>query len=161
MKRKKRPFYICLLVLFQEMFSEGVIFAVTHLLTRCKSQYIIGIKFGKTATMFSQEWVPWGEKSEKLCRRRRFIFLTRNLTAVEFEPQCNAVLPRLRSDSYEAGQDRLWDPIENHLCGVSVGMENLCRERNRQNWMILHYNGCRDFPLLLWTGRAEGTVSDT
>lgn len=44
------------------MFSDGVIFAVTHLLTRCKSQYITGIKSGRTATVFSQGWVPGGEK---------------------------------------------------------------------------------------------------
>lgn len=65
------------------------------------------------------------EMSEKLHRTRHFSFLTRNLTAVKLEPQCNAVLPRLRSDSYEAGQDRLWDPIENHLRGISISMENL------------------------------------
>lgn len=65
------------------------------------------------------------EKSEKLYRGRRFIVLTRDLTAVELEPQRDAVLPRLRSDSYEAGQDRLRDPIENNLRGISVGVENL------------------------------------
>lgn len=53
------------------------------------------------------------------------LHLTRNLTTVKLEPQCNAVLPCLRSDSYEAGQDRLWDPIEDHLRGVNIGMENL------------------------------------
>lgn len=71
------------------------------------------------------------EKSEKLYRGRRVVFLTRDLTAVELEPQRNAVLPRLRSDSYEAGQDRLRDPVEDHLRGISIGMENLCIERER------------------------------
>lgn len=65
------------------------------------------------------------KKSEKLRRKRCLLFLTRDLTAVKLEPQRDAILPRLRSDSYEAGKDRLWDPIENHLHGISVGMENL------------------------------------
>ena len=73
-----------------------------------------------------------------------FVFLTRDLTAVKLEPQRDAVLPRLRSDSYEAGEDRLRDPIENHLRGVCVGVENLYRERKRWD-LIFHIHRCRVF----------------
>lgn len=62
--------------------------------------------------------------------KKSIICLTRDLTAVELEPQRNAVLPCLRFDPHEAGQDRLWDSIEDHLRGVGVGVENLQTERN-------------------------------
>lgn len=61
-----------------------------------------------------------------------YIFLTCYLTTVKFEPQRNAILPCLRSDSEKAGQDRLRDAIEDHLCGICISMENLWRQRNKQ-----------------------------
>lgn len=51
--------------------------------------------------------------------------LTCDLAAVELEAQGNAVLPGLRSDPHEASQDGLRDPVEHHLGGVGVGVENL------------------------------------
>lgn len=53
--------------------------------------------------------------------------LTCYLTAVKFEPERDAVLPRLRSDSDKAGQDKLWDAIEDHLGCVCISMEDLRR----------------------------------
>ncbi len=80
--------------------------------------------------MFSQEsHEETARKSLRNSSRSSFIFLTRDLTAVKLEPQRDAVLPRLGSDSYETGQDRLWDTVEDHLCGVSIGMENLYIEK--------------------------------
>lgn len=64
--------------------------------------------------------------------RKFYVFLTCYLTAVKFEPQRNAILPRLRSDSDKSGQDRLRDAIEDHLCGICISMENLWRQRNEQ-----------------------------
>lgn len=61
------------------------------------------------------------------------VFLTSYLTAVKFKPQRDAVLPRLRSDPDKAGQDRLWDAIEDHLCGICIGMEHLSRQGHEQN----------------------------
>lgn len=70
--------------------------------------------------------VPGGDGPEKKkSEQASFLSLTRNLTAVKLEPQRDAVLPRLRPDPYDAGQHRLWDPIENHLRGVGIGVENL------------------------------------
>lgn len=57
--------------------------------------------------------------------RNFYVFLTCYLTAIKFEPQCNAILPRLRSDPDKAGQDRQRDAIEDHLCGICISMENL------------------------------------
>lgn len=56
MKREKYPFIFC--CSFPGNVSKGVVFALTHLLTQCKSQYITGIKLGRTATVFSQDRVP-------------------------------------------------------------------------------------------------------
>lgn len=58
--------------------------------------------------------------------------LTCYLTAVKFEPQRYPVLPRLGSDSDEAGQDGLRDAVEDHLCCVCISMEDLCRQRKEQ-----------------------------
>lgn len=70
--------------------------------------------------------VPGGDGPEKKkSEQASFLSLTCNLTAVKLEPQRDAVLPRLRPDPYDAGQHRLWDPIENHLRGVGIGVENL------------------------------------
>lgn len=52
--------------------------------------------------------------------------LTCDLAAVKLEAQGDAVLPGLRSDPHEASQDGLRDPVEHHLGGVGVGVENLC-----------------------------------
>lgn len=67
------------------------------------------------------------------------VFFTCNLTAIKFEPQSDAILPRLRPESYEASQNRLWDSIEDHFCGVSIGMENLWMENNRRFMLIDNY----------------------
>lgn len=66
MRSKEQTFLSHLPVLFQEMNSKGVIFALTHLLTQCKSQYITGIKLGRSATMFSQKKIPCGGWPEKV-----------------------------------------------------------------------------------------------
>lgn len=58
-------------------------------------------------------------------------FPTGDLAAVELEPQRDAVLPRLRSDPDEAGQDGLRDAIEDHLSGVRVSMEHLQKTESR------------------------------
>lgn len=100
---------------------------MTHLLTLCKNQYITGAKLGRTTAAFSQERVPRERKKRSLknLQKESIILLTRDLTAVKLEAQRNAILPRLRSDSNEASKNRLGDPIENHLGGISVAMENL------------------------------------
>lgn len=74
------------------------------------------------------------KKKSKMCpdhmRRARVkasSLLTCNLAAVELEAQGDAVLPGLRSDPHEANQDGLRDPVEHHLGGVGVGVENLRR----------------------------------
>ena len=88
---------------------------MTRLLTRWKTT--------------STSLVPGGDGPEKKKKKvwESFVSLslTCNLTAVKLEPQRDAVLPRLRPDPYEAGQHRLWDPIENHLRGVGIGVKNL------------------------------------
>lgn len=67
------------------------------------------------------------------------IHLTCYLAAVKFEPQSDAVLPRLRSDPDEASQNRLWDPVENHFGGVTIGMKNLWVENSRPFKLLGNY----------------------
>lgn len=50
---------------------------------------------------------------------------TCNLASVEFEAQGDAISPGLWSDPNEAGQNWLWDAVQNHLGWVRVGVENL------------------------------------
>lgn len=100
------------------------------------------LKLARPPWCFHKSGVPWGRGPEKVWeplkkRHTPYIFPTRDLTAVKLEAQCNAVRPRLRSDSYKAGQDWLWDPIENHLCGIRIPVENLSRERSRWNFMLI------------------------
>lgn len=148
--------HIC--VLFpRKCFSGRRISAVTHLLTRCKNQYITGFKAGKTTMVFSKDWSPmrvWARKSLRTSQETAHtphIFPTRDLTAVKLEAQCDAVGPRLRSDSYKAGQDRLWDPIENHLCGIWIPMENLLRGRSRWDFMLILSPRLWWLSVFLWT----------
>lgn len=68
--------------------------------------------------------------------KKCYVFLTCNLTAVKFEPQRDAILPRLRSDPDKAGQDRLGDAIEDHLCGICISMENLRGRGNEQEFNL-------------------------
>lgn len=100
---------------------------------------------------------PVGMGKEKLWDSlQQDIFLTRDLTAIKLEPKRNAVLPRLGSDSYEAGQNRLGDPIENHLCGISIGMENL--ETHEQMWFTI-WMGVRFFCFSLVAFYSNGSQS--
>lgn len=61
---------------------------------------------------------------------------TCNLTSIELKAKGNAILPGLGADPNKAGQQRLWDSVQNHFGWVSVSVENL---RGRETSKIIIY----------------------
>lgn len=59
--------------------------------------------------------------------------LTCDPAAKEFQPEGNARVPGLWADPDEPGQQRAMELVQNHLCGITVGLKHLHHET--QEWV--------------------------
>lgn len=51
--------------------------------------------------------------------------LTGDAAAIQLQPQGDAIVPALRTDAHKACEHRAVDLVENHLCGILVGLKCL------------------------------------
>lgn len=65
--------------------------------------------------------------------------LTGDAAAIQLQPQGDAVVPALGTDAHEACEHRAVDLVENHLCGVLVGLKCL-QDRGGTN-MVMSFPG--------------------
>lgn len=81
-----------------------------------------------------------GKKKGNITVRHRHTHThTCNLASVDLEAQGDAVLPGLRSDADKACQNRLRDPVQNHLSWVCVCVENLVRTKTNRRQTEVGY----------------------
>lgn len=51
--------------------------------------------------------------------------LTGDAAAIQLQPQGNAVVPTLGTDAHKACEHWAVDLVENHLCGILIGLKRL------------------------------------